>query len=405
MELFLRRAKRPFGEKIGEDKIQSIFKSIKNALINIPRDYKGELSSAIPKFLFKYSQGLDEISSEIVENILHHVLIFIKSLTDLADYDRNQVNQMIIKRSKSQMRDLLDILKGLVDKAKTGNRMNGPESFENILVYMLGESIKYTKFDDIKLFIKRAEDNFRQKIGENKVNFYIETISKALNEIDKEFKSYMNSEIAKFLFKFSQGFNDLSPETLENILNHVIIFTQSISDLGGKNKTQINQVIIKRSKNSMRGLFDLFKGFLEKVKKGYLMESSCNFDDIITYTLGSEEKHTQFEDIGGFLKRAEKKYAEYIGESKAQMLVNTLLKTISEIPDVYRNYLGSDISKYLFKYSTTLSDLSPETLENILNHVIIFTQSISDLDGKNKTQINQVIIKRSKNSMRGLFDL
>ncbi|MFX1295962.1 MAG: hypothetical protein ACFFD2_14070, partial [Promethearchaeota archaeon] len=111
------------------------------------------------------------------------------------------------------------------------------------------------------------------------------------------------------------------------------------------------------------------------------------------------------EDIGGFLKRAEKKYAEYIGESKAQMLINALLKTISEIPDVHRNYLGSDISKYLFKYSTVLSDLSPENIERTLKSALMFTHTLTELKDMNRAEINQFIINRSQHRIRNLLDL
>ncbi len=80
MEVFLKRAENPFKEKIGAEKTRKIFDDLKNALHLIPGEYSGSLGPEIPRLLFKYSQGLDEIPNEIIEGILHHFLLFTNSL-------------------------------------------------------------------------------------------------------------------------------------------------------------------------------------------------------------------------------------------------------------------------------------------------------------------------------------
>ena len=43
---------------------------------------------------------------------------------------------------------------------------NRPSSFEDILTYLFGGKVEITTFNDIELFIKRAEKNFSDKLGE-----------------------------------------------------------------------------------------------------------------------------------------------------------------------------------------------------------------------------------------------
>ena len=73
MEVFLKRAENPFKERIGEEKTHTIFENLKKALYLIPGEFSISLGSEIPKFLFKYSQGIGDIPTEIVEGILDHL--------------------------------------------------------------------------------------------------------------------------------------------------------------------------------------------------------------------------------------------------------------------------------------------------------------------------------------------
>ena len=382
MEIFLKRAERPFKEKIGEDKTSSIFEKIKKALYLIPSEFSGTLGSEIPRFLFTYSQKLEELSSEKVEGILWHVLIFTNSLSSLIDMNLSQVNQKIIKRSKSEMRSMLDLLNSFVEKAKAGDLMKKSGTIDNILDYLIGEE-SFAQFDDLERFIKKAKDNFSKKIGEEKAELFSKEISQALENISEDLKDYIDSEITKFLFTFSQDMDSVPFKALEDILNHVLIFARSLSDIGGKNKEQVNQEIIRRSKNDLRGIFDLFKRFLDMAKEGKLLESDQSFEDIMTHILGLEKEHLKFNDVGGFLKRAEKKYVRHLGEYKGQMLINDILSSLSHIPEEHRAYLASDVSRFLTKYSETMHSMEEKEIEKTLTRTLMFTNALDELTDLN----------------------
>ncbi|TFG07702.1 MAG: hypothetical protein EU539_04295 [Promethearchaeota archaeon] len=404
MEIFLKRAEGPFIEKIGEDQTRSHFEDLKNALHLIPGEFSGSVGSEIPKFLFKYSQGINETSSGIIEGMLNHFLIFTKSLKDIANQNLKQVNQNIIIRSKSKMRNLSDLLQNFIEKAKYGEILKGSEKFEDVLSFVAGESIEITQMDELALFIKRSSENLAQRIGEDQARKFSEEIYDAIQDIVDDFKGTVDSQIVKFLFKFSQESSRLEPDIIKNILRHIQIFIRSLSDLGGMDRKQVDQEIIRRSKNKMGGLFELFDNFLKKAKEGNLLETCDNFEEIITFVLGSEEKRIQFTDVGGFLKRVEEKYALHLGELKAQMLISNLLESISEIPEQHGSYLGSDIARFLTKFSETMNDLEPKEIEQILTRSLIFIRSLNELSDLNQEEINQYIINRSKRKCRSLFE-
>jgi hypothetical protein len=405
MEIFLKRAENPFKERIGEEKTRTLFDNLKNSLYLIPGEFSGSLGPEITKFLFTYSQGLEKIPAENIEGILNHFLMFTNSLKDLANQNLKQVNQNLIIRSKSEIRNLSDLLQRFVAKAENCEIMKDSERFEDVISFTIGESVKIAKFEEFELFVKRSGDNFAQKIGDNKAAEFSEEVNKALKNIVDDFKGTADSEIAKYVFKFSEDTYRFYPEVLEKILKHIKIFTQSLSDVGGMNRKQVNQEIIKRSKNKMGGLIELFKAFLEMAKEGNLLESPQNLEDVITHVLGSEEKHKQFTDVGGFLKRAEEKYIRQLGEVKAQTLINELLEAISEIPEEHGSYLGSDIARFLTKYSETMSSLESKEIEKTLTRSLMFTSSLNDLDDLSQEEINQYIINRSKRKSRNLFEL
>ncbi|HDZ18291.1 MAG TPA: hypothetical protein ENH75_08375, partial [archaeon] len=404
MEVLLKRAEKPFKDKIGEEKSKAIFEKIKKALYLIPSNFSGTVGPEIPRFLFTYSQKIDDIDSETVVSILTHVLIFTHSLVSLTNMNISQVNQKIINRTKSKMRNLLDLLKKFVEKAKVGELMKGPGGIENILTFIMGEE-SFTQFDDIELFAKKSKDNFKTKIGEAKADSFSKDITQALKSVVDEFKNYIDSDISKFLYKFSQDIDSLPSKSLEDILKHMVLFTQSLSDMGGKNKEQINQEIIKRSKNNLRGLFDLFKYFLDMAKEGKVINSILNFEDLLTNILGEEKEYLKFTDVGGFLKRVEEKYIIYLGEIKGQMLINDILTSLSDIPEVHRAYLASDISRFLKTYSETMHKLEEKEIEKTLTRTLMFTNAIGEMSDLNREETNQFILNRSKHKVRNLFEL
>jgi hypothetical protein len=184
-----------------------------------------------------------------------------------------------------------------------------------------------------------------------------------------------------------------------------VLFTKSISNSHGKTSEQINQEIIKRSNNKLFTLLDLFKSFIEAVKENNLLESSESLEDILTHLLGEEEKRVQFSDVEAFLKRAEKKYAMIIGQDMIEMLIEELLESISHIPEQHREYLGSDLAKFLFKFSESASYHEPEKVELVFNGAIMFANSLVELNDLNNAEINQFIINRSNHKVRSLFEL
>lgn len=207
------------------------------------------------------------------------------------------------------------------------------------------------------------------------------------------------------MFKYSQDIKSLSLEELERVLKHTVTFAQALSDFGGMNKGQIDQEIIKRSKNQMRGLFDLFTKFLDVAKEADILDSFQNLEDVMSHVLGSERKHEKFTDVGGFLKRVEWKYALYLGEIKTQVIIDGLLKALSEIPEEHGAYLASDIARFLTNYTETMSKLEIKDIERVLTRSLIFTRSLDELDDLNREEINQFIINRSKHKIRNLFEL
>ena len=85
-------------------------------------------------------------------------------------------------------------------------------------------------------------------------------------------------------------------------------------------------------------------------------------------------------------------YALYLGQDMIQMLMEELLEAIEIIPESHREYLGSDIAKYLFKCSETASYHEPEKVELVFNGAIMFANSLVDIDDLNKAEMNQFII-------------
>ena len=405
MEIFLKRAEKPFKEKIGEDKTHSLFQELKKELNLIPGEFSGSLGPEIPRLLFKYSQDIEEISEDVVEGILNHFLVFTNSLKDLSNQNIKQVNQKIINRSKSKMRNLSDLLINFVIEAKNGNLMKKSGKFDEILDFLVGGKREVTQFDDLKLFIKRASDNFENKVGEEFVKKFSDSFYQSLKKIDETIKGTVDSDVVKYLFKLSQDISRLKPDKLKYILNGALVFTNSLTDLRGKNKNQIDQEIIKRSKNKMRGLFDLFKNFLEMEKEVESTKSASNIDDLITIVLGDEEKFVRFSDVGGFLKRVEEKYVKMLGEIKAINLIDKILTVLTEIPEEHGAYLASDISRYLTKYSETMFSLEPKEVENILTRTLMYAGSLKDIVDLTREEINQFILNRSKSKARNLFDL
>ena len=405
MEVFLKRAEQPFKDKIGEEKTLVLFGNIKKATNEIPAKFRRTIGSEIPKYLFNLSRDLEDLSPEIIDAVLKHVLIFAISLKDLLNKDRNQVNQLLSKRSDNKTRNLSDMMLAFVEKAMNGKIMGDQASFEEILSFLFGSKTEITQFNDIELFIKRAEKNFALKIGEEKSHHYSEQIIQTFSKVDENLRDYFSSEASKFLFKFSQSVEKLVPETLNGMLNHTVLFTKSLANCNGKTSDQINQEITRRSKNRLHTLLDLFKALLDAVNENNLLGSSESLEDILTHLLGEEETRVQFSDVEAFLKRAEKKYAMIIGEDMIDMLIEELLESINQIPEQYREYLGSDLAKFLFKFSESASYHEPEKVELVFNGAIIFANSLIELNDLNNAEINQFIINRSNHKVRSLFDL
>ncbi|MFW9988945.1 MAG: hypothetical protein ACFFC3_09840, partial [Candidatus Odinarchaeota archaeon] len=261
------------------------------------------------------------------------------------------------------------------------------------------------QLSDVELFIKRAEKNFLEKLGNDKTQEYSVKIKKAFDEIDEAHRDYMSSEMSKHLFTISQHLDGLDNNTLDSVLTNVLIFSTSITNLEGKNRDQINQEIRKRSENKLGSLLDLFKTCIEVAKENNIPDSCTNLEDILTHLFGEEKERVQFTDVEAFLKRAEKKYSLILGQDMIQMLIEELLDAINQIPEQHREYLGSDLAKYIFKFSETASYHEPEKVELVFNGAIMFANSLVDVGDLNKAEMNQFIINRSNHKVRGLFDL
>ena len=406
MEIFLKRAEKAFIAKIDEEKTYRYFADIKRALKLIPSQFSRDMRSEIPRLLFKISQSLSDKSSEATEGILKHILIFTQVLRELTDNSRTEIHQVIMKQSQNQYRSLLDLMIKFVEKAEMGEFLENESTFENILIHVFGVKTQVTEFKDTDLFIKRAEKLFFGKIGQTKAIEFSENSILFLKEIDDEIQSYMSSEIAKYLFRFSQNINDLTPKTLESVLKHILLFIKAISDLGGKTIVLINQDIIRRSKKKLRGLFELFKAFLEDVRHGNEIKTEdSTLEDIINHVCGFEEEYIRFTDIGGFLKRAEKIYAEKIGKEKASSYIEHILKLIPKIPDTHRTYIGSDIAKFLLTYSEKIKLIKPEDIKRTLSSTNSFLYSIKELDHLNQEEVNKSILFHSNQKARNLIEL
>ena len=405
MEIFLKRAEKPFKEKIGGEKTNIIFNNLKKVLHLIPGEYSRTLGSEIPRLLFKYSQNIQQLSNESIEGILNHFLVFSMCLKDLANQNIKQVNQNIINRSKSKIRNLSDLLHKFIEKAKDGNIIQKFDSFGDILNFMVGVSQEVVQLDEFSLFIKRAMDNFKGKFDKDFIKSFSDNLSKSLNNIENALKDTIDSDIVKYIFKFSQDISRLKLDNVKRNLNSILVFIQALTDTKGKNKNQLDQEIIRRSKNKLGNLFDLFKLFLEKTIDNDIKEPVKNIEDILNIVLGEEKEYVKFTDVGGFLKRVEDKYARLLGDFKAEVMINELLTSLSEMPETHGSYLASDISRFLTKYSETMNNLDPKDIELILARSLIYTNSLKELTDLNKEEINQFIINRSKRKIRSLFDL
>ncbi|MFX1277860.1 MAG: hypothetical protein ACFFA3_00480 [Promethearchaeota archaeon] len=405
MEVFLKRAEKSFKEKLGESKAVSILDQVKRATNEIPAKFRRVIGSEIPRFLFNYSQEIEDVSPGMTEAVLNHVIIFTHSLKDLINKDRNQVNQLLINRSNNKMRNLSDLLNSVVEKAKDGKTIVNQGNFDDVLTYVFGDEVRVIQLNDVELFIKRAEKNFIPIIGKERAHQYSEEIIKSLSNTDENVRDYLESEIPKYLFKFSQNIEGWSMELTEEKLKQVVVFNEASSNLNGKTKEQVNQEIIRRSKNTVHTLLDLFIRYINTVKQGNPIESCNSFEDILAYLFGEEEKRVQFTDVEAFLKRAEKKYSLIVGHDMIQMLMEELLEAIDQIPEQHREYLGSDLAKFLFKFSETASYHEPEKIELVFNGAIMFANSLMELKDLNNAEINQFIINRSDHRVRSLFEL
>ncbi|MBN1214603.1 MAG: hypothetical protein JXA99_04095 [Candidatus Lokiarchaeota archaeon] len=405
MEIFLKRAEGPFKEKIGEQKTNKIFDLLKKVLFLIPGEYSGTLGTEIPRLLFNYSRNIQNLSNESIEGILNHFLVFSTCLKDLANQNIKQVNQNIINRSKSEIKNLSDLLNQFIEKAKNGNIIQKSDSFGDILNFMIGSSQEVTQLDEYSLFIKRAIDNFKELFEEDYIIYFSEEFSKVFDEIDHSLKDTIGSEIVKFIFKLSQDISRLSKDDIKKKLNAILLFNHALKDTKGKNKNQLDQEIIRRSKNTLGNLFDFFVSFTEKALKSEFKESIKSINDILDLVLGEEKEHVKFTDVGGFLKRVEDKYGRILGNFKAEVMINELLTSLSELPEAHGSYLASDISRYLTKYSETMNKIDPKEIELTLSRSLIFTNSLKELTDLTKEEINQFIINRSKRKIRSLFDL
>ncbi|HEY0089679.1 MAG TPA: hypothetical protein VGB37_12600, partial [Candidatus Lokiarchaeia archaeon] len=188
MEVFLKRAEIPFKDKIGDQKATVYFEELKKSLHLLPGEFSGSVGSEIPKLLFKYSEGIQKMPSNIIEAILNHFIIFTKSLSDLSNQPIKQINQNIINRSKSEMRNLSELLNKFIEKAKNGELMENQANFENIISFMTGESVKVTQFGELELFLKRSSDNFIQKIEKSKVDKFSNELFEALKGVAEDLK-------------------------------------------------------------------------------------------------------------------------------------------------------------------------------------------------------------------------
>ncbi|OLS13528.1 MAG: hypothetical protein RBG13Loki_2838 [Promethearchaeota archaeon CR_4] len=363
------------------------------------------MSSEIPRFLSKTSQTLRDKSIDVIEGILKHVLYFTRSLTELPIDQRIRIQQIIIKQSQDKLRSLSDVLLKFIEKAEKGDFFENEVTFQNILVHAVQDKIQLPQIKENELYIKQAETQFCKKIGQEKASSYSDKISASLKAIDKEIQNFMISEIAKYLFNFSQTIENLTPESLESILTHILRFINVISDLGGMNQAVINQNILKRSGKKSRGIFDLFLAYIAKIKENPGMETELgSLEDIMNYVYGLEEKITQFTDVGGFIKRAEKLYAEKIGEAKAKTYCDQILTIIPAIPETHRSYFGSDIAKLLLTYSENIERITPEEIELTLACATTFLISLKELDYLNQEQLNKVILFYSDHKARTLLD-
>ncbi|MBN1802516.1 MAG: hypothetical protein JW891_13475, partial [Candidatus Lokiarchaeota archaeon] len=405
VEVFLRRAERPFKEKIGEDKAENMLEKIKKAANEIPAKFRRTIGSEIPKYVFNFSQEIEDISPETVEGVLLHVLLFAESLKDLVNKTGNEVNKMLIDRSGNQMRNLSDLLDAFVNKAKIGSVLENANNFDGILSFMLGGKVEAKQFSDVDLFVNRAEKNFSQRLSEEKLKGFNQQFNDVLQKVDGEIQEYMRSELPKYFFKLSQNLDAFSKEVLQNILDHTISFLIALADISGKTMDQVNQELLRRSKGDTRTILDLYIKLIQSVSQGTCLESNECLENVISHLFGKEEVRQQFSDIEAFLKRSEKKYATIIGEDMIQMLIEEFLDAIETIPEIHREYLGSDLAKYIFKRSETASYHEPEKVELMFNTAIMFANSLSEIEDLNKAEINQFLINRSERKVRSLFDL
>ena len=124
----------------------------------------------------------------------------------------------------------------------------------------------------MEVFLKKSEGPFKEKIGEEKTRIIFENLKSSIKEIPNEISGDLGSDIPKFLFQISLGIDDIEEKNVEAVLNYILFFTQTLSDLEDKNRKQVNQIIINRSNNKMRSLLDLLEGFVEKAKEGKKLE-------------------------------------------------------------------------------------------------------------------------------------
>jgi hypothetical protein len=193
----------------------------------------------------------------------------------------------------------------------------------------------------------------------------MEELLDAIGQIPEQHREYLGSDLAKFLFKFSETASYHEPEKVELLFNGAIMFANSLNELSDLNKAEINQFIINRSNHKVRSLFSLFEVFLEKIKIRMPLSIEPNFDEILIHTLGRYDGPKMIEK-GGLIHDLLADHHEEIPLAKEHFRwANAITEIVPRFLDILSDPEGDRILDFLWENKFPMDQIEEQYQEKL----------------------------------------
>jgi len=228
------------------------------------------------------------------------------------------------------------------------------------------------------------------------IQMLMEELLDSINQIPEQHREYLGSDLAKYLFKYSETASYHEPEKVELIFNGAIMFANSLIEIGDLNKAEVNQFIINKSNHKVRGLFDLYLEFLKKIEVRMPLSLEPTFDEILVHTLGRYSGPKVLEQ-GGLIHELLSEHHEEIPLAiEHSNWAKALIEIIPRYLDILPKAEGDRVLDFLWenkfpeeqiieKYRTKISELPREKEQTFMFRLMnMLTNRILVDEGKDK---------------------